>query len=299
MNNSWILMLKKKLKFIGIGAYKSGTTWLVQCLREHPDVCIPQIKELEYFNKKYKDGKFIYSNYDKGIGWYKEQFSKCDGQASYWGEFSNAYLYDKEAPKLIDSMFPNIKLLLCLRNPVDRAYSGYLWDKLNFSKKRYKGVTMEELKKGDYIELGLYGKYIKNYLRIFEPRNIHTILYDDILENPQEVINGVCEFLDLELFLPQSLNKRINPASKARNRSLTYLFDIRRKLEEKNLGVVIDVLKKIKLYGALQNIYVRINRQPIRKKPLTHTQREELKYLFLNDILETEKLLNIDLSRWK
>ncbi len=292
-------MLERKLKFIGIGAYRSGTTWLTQCLREHPDVCIPQLKELEFFNKKYENGKFLYSNYDKGLGWYEEQFRECDASVSNWGEFSNAYLYDKDAPKLIKDMLPDIKLILCLRNPVDRAYSDYLWDKLNFSKEIHKNNNLDEIKKGIYIEHSLYGNHIKNYLDFFDASNVHVIIFDSIAKKPQETIDNVCKFLGIKSFTPLSLEKKVNPAAKAKFKSLTYLFKLRKKIEEKNLGIIIDLLKRIGLYSLLQDIYVKINRKPIKKRPLTALQREELKSLFLSDIEKTESLLGIDLSIWK
>lgn len=288
-----------KLCFIGIGAYRSGTTWLVHCLREHSDVCIPHIKELEFFNKKYEKGTYIYSNYNKGISWYKEQFRECRKDVKCLGEYSNAYLYDKDVPRLIKNMFPDIKLLLCLRNPVDRAYSGYLWETLNFERDKFAEVDIEELKKSVYIEMSLYGKYIRNYLKIFKSKDIHVILFDDILKRPEDVIKSVYKFLHLKPFTPSSLRKKINPASQARSRLLTYVFDLRLKLEKENLGIVIDMLKRLRLYTFLQKLYSRVNRQPIIKKPLTQKQRNELKDLFLSDIEETEKLLGIDLSSWK
>lgn len=285
--------------FIGIGAYKSGTTWLVQCLREHPDVCIPHIKEIEFFCHKFKDGKFVYSNYDKGLNWYKKQFRECDDHASCWGEFSNAYLYDENAPRLIKKAFPNVKLLLCLRNPVDRMYSGFLWEELNFNRKKYKGFSLEKIIGSKHVEQSMYGKYVKNYLKLFKRDDICVMLYDDIVEKPEKVIANVYRFLELKSFSSPSLNKIINPAAQARSSLLTYFFDLRLKLEEKRLGFIIDFLKRINLYTPIQNWYVAINRKPINKKPLTEKQRHKLKELFIDDIRKTEKLLKIDLSIWK
>jgi len=288
-----------KLKFIGIGAYKSGTTWLVQCLREHPNICVPRIKEVDFFSKKYIDGKYSFSHFDKGLKWYQEQFSECDAGANCWGEFSNSYLYDKDVPKRVKKAFPNIKLLLCLRNPVDRTYSGYLWDKLNFKREKFEGFNINDIKKGDYINQSLYGKYIGNYLKVFKKEDIHVVLYDDIKNNPKEVIEKTYSFLGLNKFNPPSLKKIINPASHSRSRMLTYVFDLRIKLEEKNLGRIIDFLKKIKIYHLIQELYVTINRKPLTVKPLTIKERNKLRKMFLEDITVTEKLLRIDLSAWR
>lgn len=291
-------MLQKKLKFIGIGAYRSGTTWLTQCLREHPEICIPQIKELEFFNSKDVNGRKTYHNFDKGIEWYEQQFKNCDKQAICWGEFSNAYLYDEETPQLIKKTFPDLKFFLCLRDPVDRAYSDFLWFTLNFQRAYDPVFDVEEFKRSDHFERSMYSKYIKRYIEIFGRENIHLIIYQDIIRRPEVVIEKAYNFLEVESFNPPSLLEKVNVASKTRNKTLTYLFDLKIKLEEHNLDFLIHFLKRFGMYSALQNFYVRINRKPIKKRDLNTSQKNKLRDAFKDDIKRTEELLNIDLSTW-
>ena len=103
--------------FIGIGAPKSGTTWLSECLREHPRVCMSEPKEIHFFNKTYA---FYWKKqewkYMKGMEWYAEHWRGCtSGQKR--GEFSVFYMQDESTPELIHKHFPHVKLIACLRHP--------------------------------------------------------------------------------------------------------------------------------------------------------------------------------------
>ena len=137
-----------EIDFIGVGAQKSGTSWIYACLYEHPEICAP-IKEIHYFSRE--------RNFKKGIEWYKNIFNTCKkGQLK--GEFSTTYLYDGKTPDRIKKEFPNTKIIISLRNPVDRAFSHYR----NEIKGGHipKNTTFEEAMKNDksIVEQGMYYK---------------------------------------------------------------------------------------------------------------------------------------------
>ncbi len=73
--------------FLGLGAQKSGTSWIYSCLYDHPQVCIP-VKDLHFFSRE--------RNWSRGFTWYEEQFARC-GADTLAGEFSTSYLADPEA----------------------------------------------------------------------------------------------------------------------------------------------------------------------------------------------------------
>src|SRR5262245_1610189 len=111
------------LDFVGIGAAKSGTTWLAQCLGEHPQVCISNPKELNYFCRK-KYWTMGGSYYGKGEAWLRQGFVHWKpGQIR--GEISPTYLVDPESPKLLARHFPNVKIIVSFRNPTDALFSLY------------------------------------------------------------------------------------------------------------------------------------------------------------------------------
>ena len=122
-------MFKKKdlnVDFIGIGAERSGTTWVSNCLNDHPEICFSKQKEIFFFNKL--DRHFLKLEnlrYKRGINWYKGFFNHC-APGAIKGEFTPTYLFCPYAPRRIKSYFPNVKIVVCLRDPVERAFSQYL-----------------------------------------------------------------------------------------------------------------------------------------------------------------------------
>lgn len=124
-------MSEFKLDFIGIGSGRAGTTWVHAVLSEHPDVCMGQGKEQNYFCKVHPHhglpthgSHYTTSHYHLGINWLKSRFNRCR-RGQIIGEISPAYMFDPESPELIYKHNPKVKLLVNLRNPVEVVYSGY------------------------------------------------------------------------------------------------------------------------------------------------------------------------------
>ncbi len=269
-----------KVDFIGIGAFRSGTSWIAQVLREHPEICVPHIKEIEFFSKYYQ----------KGMSWYESQFTERGGPRVR-GEYSNSYLCDEDAPKRIKKHFPEAKLVVCLRNPVDRAYSHYWWGALNFNKDA--GID-------EYLEEGFYHRYLVRWFDLFSQEKIHIILFDNIESRPGTVVRDLYEFLGVDSsFVPPSLGKKVNPAAKVRFRFLVVLFKLRKFLEKAGLGGLIDFLKRANLYNRIQRLYVMVNRKEATYPPMSRSERERLRKVFRKDIESLEKLIGRDLRGWK
>ena len=102
--------------FIGIGAMKAGTTWLYQCLSEHPEIPLPD-KELNFFGDQ--------DTWSMGFDWYEKQL---ESNKNVTGEFSVFYLVHPYVIPRIYNRYPATKLIVCLRNPIDRSFSHYLHD---------------------------------------------------------------------------------------------------------------------------------------------------------------------------
>lgn len=126
---------KRQIDFIGIGAPRSASTWLSQCLYEHPQISFPTKhsqkklhpldKEQNFFSQSLFRRNYSQKNrYAKGINWYLDNFDWSNTRQTR-GEFSVSYLADSKAPIRIKKHFPNIKIIAILRNPVDMIYSAY------------------------------------------------------------------------------------------------------------------------------------------------------------------------------
>lgn len=110
------MVIPGEVDFIVIGAQKAGTTSLFHYLRAHPRIHIPLVKEIGFFSSERK--------FRKGVAWYLKQFADVHPQQIV-GDVSPQYMAHPAAPARIHGLFPDTRLIAILRNPVDRAHSGY------------------------------------------------------------------------------------------------------------------------------------------------------------------------------
>ena len=100
--------------FLGLGVQKGGTTTLHRLLERHPSVFLPPVKEVHYFSLHFGEGE----------AWYRNQFaSAASGQRC--GEITPYYLFHPEVPKRVHALLPTARLIVLLRDPVERALSQY------------------------------------------------------------------------------------------------------------------------------------------------------------------------------
>ena len=211
--------------FLCIGAAKSGTTTLYEILKQHSNIFLPSFKEPHFFDD---DERF-----KKGIEWYHNTYFSSINKEKLVGEFTPTYLSSPYSAKRIKSSLDiDVKLLVLLRNPVDRAYSHFLHTKrdqyedllfLDALEKENKRLSVAENSRDflsnlrySYIEQGKYFKHIKRYLQEFERGQIHIMIFEEFIKNPQEEVEKVLSFLGVE---KQTLNVAIqsNQASKPRS----------------------------------------------------------------------------------
>jgi hypothetical protein len=186
-----------------VGAQRTATTWLFECLRSHPQVYVPSTKEIGYFNDLGD------SNYDKGLSWYLGHFREaCDYDAI--GELTPEYLLDPKAPGRIYTTLGSIKIIVVVRDPVDRAYSSYgKGVRENDWSCSFGEFIANEL---DYcIERGRYYTQLSRYLDTFSNENILVKIYEDMTRNPEQYIHEIYEFLGVDSnYIPLSLKKKFN-----------------------------------------------------------------------------------------
>ncbi len=289
-----------KIDFIGIGAQKSGTTWIYDCLCQHPQICGSRKKEVHFFSTTYsvhdkKDGR---ENYAKGMEWYQGFFNHCP-EDYVKGEFSVFYLYDEGASALIKKHFPGVKIIACLRNPIDRAFSQYLNIARDFNMKDNSDyLSFEKAVKKDLeiVERGLYYKQLKRYFDLFPKENILVLIYEDIQKNPIAFIQKIYKFLEVDdKFIPEAANKRVFTTRK------NWLMKYRIKFQNghRTGEWLIKNSKRLKIYYIIKKIIHFLMPEPsniIKIKPET---RKYLQNFYREDIENLEKLLGRDLNHWK
>jgi hypothetical protein len=218
--------------FIIIGSMKCGTTAMWRNMNMHPSITMcknPHDPKKTSTEIRFWTNSAPYHNFDKGIDWYKSLFS-----GGCCGEKDADLIRSKKAMELISKHIPNVKLILTVRNPVDRAYSEFQMsvggDLKSFEK-------MMSKKKG-YWERGRYYERIKNrVLPFFSPSQIFVSPFEWMKQNTNKELNRVYDFLGVEnVELPVKdikFKKRDSKVNSYRNWSSNYKplkGDLRRKL---------------------------------------------------------------------
>jgi len=288
---------KPSVSFIGIGVNKSATSWIFQCLREHPEVSCSAPKETHFFSR----------NYGRGMPWYNSCFDVCD-RTKVIGEYSPDYLQDPEAPARIRAHFPQAKLILCLRNPVDRITSAFFFNKSR-GKHNYQTIR-EKLEKepGNDVEKSLYHEGLKRFYALFPKEQVLVLLFDEIQKNPAKFMQRVYTFLGVENdFIPPSAQKKVNKTVKNKYRFLWFnraLHSLRKKIKRSRWGELFSKIGRAIKLNVLFSFAIKLNKNPDskiseEKKEITQKDRQFLYSLFEKDIKLTESLINRDLGAWK
>jgi hypothetical protein len=198
--------------FLIIGAQRSGTTSLFQVLKRHPQIFLPDIKEVNFF--------FHDNHYRRGVEYYQTFFAEAPPSADLVGEASPGYLCKPEVPRRIHGLLPSVKLVAVLRNPVDRAYSQY-WDNrrflaepLSFEQAMEVALT-PEYRHGQrgYFSRGAYINQIESYLEMFKREQMLVLIFEDLKKDPEAVFRRCFDFLgvDPDFRCPQ-MTRASNPS---------------------------------------------------------------------------------------
>ena len=304
-----------KVDFIGVGAPKCGTTWIAECLAEHPDVCFSWNKEPHFFNRD--------REYEKGLDYYRTYFKNCENHAyrqaghayrqagkKLRGEYTVNYLYFDSAAERIKKDFPDAKIIIALRNPIDRAYSNFRYeqsrvqipDNISFEN----AVRQKEYAR--FINYSLYSDGLKRYLARFPKENVLIVIYEDIKKDPLAFIQNIYRFVGADpSYAPKNLNETVNFATSKGFRIPTVERFSRQVFNfffPQKRGERFSWLRKILKFIGLNKIFFwlkKSNRGGGLKKPepLSQETRIYLHEIVKNDVAEVEKIINRKLDFWK
>ena len=244
----------KKIDFLIIGTQKSGTTALNKYLMQHPEIQMATTKEVHFFDNEsnFETDDIDYNQY--------HQFFSFSNDDKVYGEATPIYSYWDNSISRIWEYNEKIKLILLLRNPIERAYSHWnmersrnaekfsFWDAINLENERIKENLPFKHRVYSYIDRGFYSEQIRNIYRFFTKSQVLILKYESLKNDYQTTLNNITNFLNVKSF---------------------------------------D-------FKELKNIHAREY-----KTSLSYKEHTFLRNIFLNEIELLEKELKWDCSRWK
>ncbi len=227
-----------KVNFLIAGTQKGGTASMHKYLKQHHKICVSDKKEIHFFdrNKFFTADQDIAQNYK----FYHTHFSPKPHH-KFFGEATPRYMYDEESIKRISEYNADMKFIILLRNPIERAYSHWnMMRDMGFEKKDFSTVIKEEIveikasipkknRKHSYIDRGFYSEQLKILWSYFPKENICIVNSSDLQQEPLIALNKVFDFLNIPKrsdIKTKALNKReyLSPISKENQRLLSEIF---------------------------------------------------------------------------
>jgi len=187
------------LDFLGIGAQKAGTTWIYENLAKHPDIIFPNGKEVHFWDKINISNK---TEIDKYVESFSSELSDNKDDKKQ-GEITPAYAFlDKEIIKEIYNINPDLRIIYSIRNPIQRAWSGALMA-LRRSEMTIDEASdnwfLDHFKSKGSLQRGDYEKCIDNWNEVFPKENFLIINFDDIANNPREVLRKCADHIGVSV----------------------------------------------------------------------------------------------------
>ena len=293
---------KRLPDFFILGAAKAGTTTLYDVLRKHPQVYMPVVKEPMFFSKD--------QYYEKGLDWYARTFFSGAEKFQTRGEASPHYLYwsEKVAPRLSKIPGQPIKLIVSLRDPVYRAYSGY-WDSVRegqeneiFEKalaleaerleSRQSALQSAGLMHFGYYLGGCYATLLKPFLEFFPMDSFFFLLQNDLHTNYRKTCQDLFKFLNIdENIAVQPVQK--NMAAMPRNRTIHTWLKKQNGLREW-LKMFIPLQTRYQVKQKLLNA----NLTPAKYPPMNNETEAALRLRYCDEMMALNPIINRDLSAW-
>ena len=289
-----------KPNFFIVDAAKCGTTSMWAYLRQHPDIFMPDMKEPHFFST---DVNFpiILNERTRSNKEYFRLFHKVK-QEKVIGEASPSYLYSKVAAKNINQFNPESRIIIMLRNPVDAICSMFLMRVRNgrehyfdletaLSNETKLDISNSTDQISYYRDRVQYSQQITRFTNVFNKEKIHFIIFDDLKENPNIVIQKVFEFLQVDSsFLPDL--KIRNAAHPVRNLYLRRIFKFHPYLDKLNFYTRKSRVRQFIGDFIASNIEGKNKLEPVIREETRNRLKIELK----PEVEKLSKLLNRDLS---
>lgn len=291
--------------FVIAGTARSGTTSLYYYLKQHPEIGFPAKKEPKYFSSlglTYPHRGPGDTTVDQAVirdfDSYQKQF---DGLEAFKciGEASSDYLFNhRHSAHEMRRVLGDVPIILCLRNPSERAYSAY--NNLVRDQRETLGfveaLAAEESRIADnwdwmwaYKAGGLYAEQVATFQQTFS--NVKVVLFDDLEQDPQSIVRDMFRFLGVNESHTVNTSTKYSHSGKAKNKLVAFL--------SRRDNPVAFALRRIALKLIPRSVLERVANRSLKKDDMSDAVRAELKAYFRQDTDRLESLIGQNLGMWK
>ncbi len=264
------------ITFLMVGCQRCGSTWVYEALKEHPEILLPDEKQTHYFDEP--DGK--------DLEWYLGHYDGIEPEHKAVGEVATSYCLPEAIP-LMAKEFPDIKIIMAMRNPAERANSFY---RSRAPHEDWKNFDDALTKAPGIISRGQYIDQIELLLQYYDRGNILFLFYDDLKKDERSYLNEVYTFLGVDpTFEPSVIGNPVRAAMFPR---------LRRLLRKLRLTPIVDLINTSWVGDAIRRVVgkKRKTRKETQKIPADIRQKLQAHFHPYNERLA--KFSGRDLSNW-
>lgn len=279
-----------KPNFYIVGVPKSGTTSLFYYLHTHPEVFVPKIKEPHFFSVPEVRQTYYNTTIVDNLKDYLKLYKNTKKEIAI-GDFSTSYFHNSKSAERIKKFNSKAKIVILLRDPVDRAISHYLMDK-NFGYSKVPLVDILKFKEQypqqyhEYIDLGFYSEGIENYYNSFGQSKVLILLSEELFKDPSKTMVKLLNFIgvnhDFNINFEEKHNQNREP-----------IFRFIKKIRQSTMI--------LKCFNMLPLSIKRVLKKFLFKAPSKNDLQQEkliLKKMYKKDIVKTSQLIGKNLNDW-
>ena len=290
--------------FLVVGAAKAGTTAIYQYLRQHPQIYLTPLKETNFFALDGTPPRFAGPRADilnRDAIWriedYRRQFDGVTTETAI-GEVCPRYLFTPGTAARIARRVPEVRVIALLRNPAERAFSGYSMyrrDGLEPATTFAAALSDEPRRIREnwayaiHRRYGFYGAQLAEYYDCFPRENIRCYLYEDFSAEPMALLADLFRFIGVDSDFAPDMTRRPNRSGMIRNPLLRFLWT-----RTHHVRGALPLLPK----SVRQRAAAFFTNRPMDPLPFPEEVRRDLLASYRDDIRRLERLIGRDLGYW-
>ena len=274
----------RKLDFVAVGPFKTGTSWIHDYLINYQQVALPtKVKETFFFDRKF----------ERGLDWYYSHFTNIE-ENKMVGEIAPSYFHALEAPQRIRELNPQCKILVTLREPVSRLFSFYSHMNQRGELEPGTSFTQALSNKKILLNTSLYYFHLSRWIEFFGRKNVNVVFFEGLKESPELFAQEILDKLNIEKEnIAYDLSKKVNASQAPVNHKVS-------KLVYSGVNLLHNTgLHKVVKYGKQLGLRQLITTKKKKKGQLSQAEFVDAFELCKQNILLLESELNLDISPWK